>query len=120
MAGRDMCTVVSDLDASTTKPIGRIANCWCYWSFQQSRPEVLPLGGLCVSLTGGNSQAFLTFCCRTKVTGLEHLYNAWREDNRTDRGILTGIAVSLYLLTIFDALLSLQPYLCVGEQHTTV
>ncbi|PVF99395.1 hypothetical protein CPB86DRAFT_783761 [Serendipita vermifera] len=47
------------------------------------------VASLTVGTIGLFSKAFLALCCRTRVTGLEHLYNAWNEEHRKDRGILT-------------------------------
>jgi len=39
----------------------------------------------------------LNLACRFQVAGCEHLFEAWKEENRVGRGILTGMSVYLYL-----------------------
>ncbi|CAG7850552.1 Tafazzin [Serendipita indica DSM 11827] len=47
------------------------------------------VSSLTVGLVGTASKLFLSLACTTKVSGLEHLYEAWKEEHRQGKGIIT-------------------------------
>lgn len=57
---------------------------------------------LTVGIGGLISKAFVKLACSTEVVGSEHLINAWKEENRVRRGILT---VSNHISVLDDPLM---------------